>query len=119
VVAATPGIEVHRRTEVQAVLGTDFVEGVRVREAGSDARVIPCAGFFAFIGLQPATDFLPESVARDARGGVITDATLQTSIPGVFAAGAVRSGCGGTVADAIADGEAAARAATAHLALNR
>ncbi|VTU39493.1 NAD(P)/FAD-dependent oxidoreductase [Variovorax sp. PBL-E5] len=110
-VGTAANIEVHWHSEVTEVLGTDGVEGVRV-----NGEAIPCSGFFAFVGLQPASGFLPAAIARDGRGAVVTAQNLETAMPGVFAAGAVRAGCGGSLAEAVADGEAAARAVVAQLA---
>ncbi|VTU32754.1 Thioredoxin reductase [Variovorax sp. SRS16] len=110
-VGAAANIEVHWHSEVTEVLGTDGVEGVRV-----NGEAIPCSGFFAFVGLQPASGFLPAAIARDGRGAVVTAQNLETAMTGVFAAGAVRAGCGGSLAEAVADGEAAARAVVAQLA---
>ena len=113
-IAAVQGagnIELHCNSEVSEVLGADAVEGVRV-----DGEVIPCTGFFAFVGLQPASAFLPAEIERGPGGEVRTAETRETTLPGVFAAGVVRSGCGGSLEDAVADGEAAARAVVARLA---
>jgi thioredoxin reductase (NADPH) len=110
-VRAAPNIQVHWNSEVSDVLGTDGVEGARV-----NGETIPCSGFFALIGLEPASSFLPSEVPRDERGALVTGIGYETAIPGLFAAGAVRSGCGGMIEDAIAEGEAAARAAVAKLA---
>lgn len=116
-VAAAPNIEVHWNSEVEAVLGTEAVEGARVRRVDTQqTQELACSGFFAFVGLQPAAEFLPAAVQRDERGAVMTDADLQTALPGLYAVGSVRSGCGGMIADAIADGEAAARAAARRVA---
>lgn len=109
-VQAAANVQVHWNSQVSEVLGSDAVAGVRV-----DGEVIPCSGFFAFVGLEPASAILPEGVKRDARGAVVTGAGYETGLPGLFAAGAVRSGCGGMLADAVADGEGAARAAAARL----
>jgi thioredoxin reductase (NADPH) len=98
----------------EEVIGAEMVNKVRVRNL-TDAKVtdIPCTGFFAYIGLQPTADFVPAEVARDADGHVITDDKLRTSIPGLFAAGAVRAGYGGLLDHAMAEGTAAAKAACA------
>jgi len=111
-VAFASNIEVHWHCVVDAVLGSQGVDAVQVHSLqGGSSQTIACSGFFAFVGLQPACDFLPAAVARDERGFVVTADDHSTAMPGLYAAGAVRSGCGGSVADAIADGEAAARAA--------
>jgi thioredoxin reductase (NADPH) len=105
-------INVRFGSEVSAVLGTDGVEGVHV-----DGEAIPCTGFFAFIGLEPNTGFLPEQVERDARGAIVTSNTLETAMPKVYAAGAVRAGCGGMIEDAMAEGEYAANAVAVRLSV--
>lgn len=105
-VAAAANIRVHWNSEVSEVLGAAEVEGVRVGDA-----VLPCRGFFAFVGLAPASGVLPAAVARDARGAAVTSADYETALPRLYAAGAVRAGCGGMLADAVAEGTAAARAA--------
>jgi thioredoxin reductase (NADPH) len=97
------------RAEVSAIEGGEFVERVRARIDGAD-RVIPCSGVFAYVGLAPATTFLPATVERNAEGAVVTDESLATTLPDVFAAGAVRAGFRGTLADAVADAERAAAA---------
>ncbi|MGH6610134.1 MAG: FAD-dependent oxidoreductase [Burkholderiaceae bacterium] len=76
-----------------------------------------CAGVFAYVGLQPACDFVPTTATRDANGFLVTDAGMRTTVPGVYAAGAVRSGHGGLLSHAIADGIAAANSAKAQLAV--
>ncbi|MEO8441185.1 MAG: FAD-dependent oxidoreductase [Betaproteobacteria bacterium] len=96
----------------EAILGGAMVEKVRVRNTADNTTVeIPCAGFFAYIGLQPSIEFAPADLARDASGCLVTDANLHTKMPGVFAAGAVRAGYGGMLTHAIADGNTAAKAA--------
>ncbi len=110
-VQATPNVELRFGSEVSEVLGTGGVEGVRI-----GAQVVPCSGFMACVGLEPASAFLPAAVERDDRGAVLTLADFQTTMPGVYAAGAVRAGCGGMVEDAVSDGAAAARAVVARLA---
>ena len=114
-VAACANITVHWHTTVAAVLGDGAVSGVRVRDAAGVEKEIPCTGFFAYIGLEPACEFAPAEIGRDAGGRLLTDAALQTAVPGVFAAGAVRSGCGGLLTHAVADGIAAAKSAVARL----
>jgi thioredoxin reductase (NADPH) len=109
-VKAAPNVQIHFNSEVSEVLGSEGVEGARV-----NGDVIPCSGFFAFVGLQPSSDYLPDAIQRDERGAVKTSESLETGMPGVFAAGVVRSGCGGTLEDAVNDGQAAARAAAAKL----
>ena len=104
----------HMGTQVEAVLGVRAVSGVRVRsEQGS--REIVCTGFFPYIGLEPVCEFVPASVPRDPAGSLVTDANFLTAMPGVYAAGAVRSGYGGQLIHAMTEGIAAAKSAKAYL----
>ena len=113
-IAAHANISIHWRTRVEAVLGEQSVQAVRVLGLDSEAAgEIPCAGFFAYVGLEPACDFVPDAVMRDAGGFLLTDPKLQTAMAGVFAAGAVRSGYGGLLTHAVAEGIAAANSASA------
>lgn len=99
-------------SEIVEVLGDKGVEGVRVRdnEAGGE-EILACSGLFVFVGLEPNAGLLPADVARDERGFVITDAGFETASPGVFAVGAVRSGYGGRLAQAVAEATTAAERA--------
>lgn len=100
----------------EEILGGKMVEKVRVRNVATNAvSDIACTGFFAYIGLQPACEFVPAEVARDANGLLVTDSALQTKMPGLFAAGAVRAGYGGLLTHAMADGKAAALGMSAQL----
>ena len=111
-VAAHENIVPAWHSVAEAILGGKAVERVRVRNVATHTlREIPCAGLFAYIGLQPASEFVPTDVARDPKGFLVTDATLQTHVPGLFAAGAVRAGYGGLLTHAIAEGRSAAQAA--------
>jgi thioredoxin reductase (NADPH) len=99
---ATANITVALETEVQAVLGEDAVTGVRVRaKAGGAEQEIACTGVFPYLGLSPAADGCAPAIARDSQGAVLTDDRLMTSLPGVYAAGAVRAGYAGALDDAI------------------
>ena len=113
-VEAAGNVQVHWNSGVSEVLGTAGVEGARV-----NGEVIPCTGFLAFVGLEPATRFVPAVIARDERGALFAAEGMETAMADVFAAGIARSGCGGSLADAVADGQAAARAAIARLARAR
>lgn len=103
-------VTLHWNATVEEITGASAVEGVRLRE-GANARELPCAGLFAYVGLEPNSSFAPAEVARDASGALVTDAGLQTAVPGLYAAGAVRAGYSGLLKDAAAEGIAAATAA--------
>ena len=93
-----------------------------LREAGGDEETVEAEGLFLMIGARPRTDWLPAEVARDSRGFIRTGADLgddagwplerdpfllETSMPGVFAAGDVRHGSVKRVASAVGEGSIA------------
>lgn len=95
---------------VERVLGNGTVAGVAVRNVKSGERQeLPCTGLFPFIGTEPNTGFLPESVKREGSGLVMTDDQFRTSDRAVFAVGAARAGYSGALIHAA--GEAAAAVA--------
>jgi thioredoxin reductase (NADPH) len=115
--SACDHITVHWSTVAEEIAGGQGVEKVRVRHVADGTRSeIPCAGFFAYVGLAPNSEFLPAAIARDANGAVITDASLQTALAGVWAAGAVRVGYSGLLIDAGKEAETAVAGALKRLA---
>ncbi len=104
-----PRISVRPHTEVVEFRGEGKLKSVLVRdrETGAQEELRP-AGVFVFVGLRPNSEWLPATVARDAGGFVTTSATLETSIPGVFAAGDVRAGSTKQAASAAGEGATAA-----------
>jgi thioredoxin reductase (NADPH) len=89
---------------------------VRVRDTTSGAtETLHPAGVFVFIGLRPNTAFLRGIVTLDEHGFILTDAGLQTNMPGLFAAGDARVGSTKQVASAAGEGAAAALAIRAYL----
>ena len=115
-VHAQPKIVKMFNAEVTAVKGGQMVEKIAIKHKDGRTEDIVCAGMFAYVGLEPNADFLPAAVQRDAKGHAIANDTLETAVPGIWAVGAVRSGCGGLLDDAIADGKKAAAAIRARLA---
>ena len=101
---------------VSAVSGGQMVEKVTLKHNDGRSEDFACAGLFAYAGLLPNSAFLPAAIQRDAKGYVVANASLETATPGVWVAGAVRSGCGGLIDDAIADGKKAASGVRAKLA---
>lgn len=96
-------------TVVEAIEGSDGVEAVRLRDTQNDsAERLTCAGVFVFVGAAPNTNFLPEEIALDTNGGIIVNDSLETSLSGIYAAGAVRAGYLGQIANAVGEGTAAA-----------
>lgn len=89
--------------KVTHVLGTDKTNGKQVK--------FDTDGVFVFIGLDPNTAFLRDSrISLDEIGMINTDSSLQTTMPGVFAAGDVRSGATMQIASATGEGATAALA---------
>ncbi|MFC0042549.1 FAD-dependent oxidoreductase [Actinomadura rayongensis] len=116
-IAALPNVRVHCRTAVTAAEGDDHLE--RLTLTGPDGEWTADAQYlFVFIGAEPRTDWLGTVVERDAAGYVLTGPDLpapggtavrapyflETSLPGVFAAGDVRAGSIKRVAAAVGDG---------------
>ena len=100
---------------VDEVLSSDAVEGVRLRGVRDGSlSELACRAVFPFIGSIPNSEFLPSEVARED-GYVVTDEGFATSLPGVFAAGAVRRGYGGHLAEAVGEAVSAASAAARYI----
>lgn len=92
---------VGENNKVSKVVGTDKTANNRVE--------FPTDGVFVFIGLKPNTEFLKSSkIELDTIGMIKTDASLHTGMPGVFAAGDVRSGATMQIASATGEGATAA-----------
>ncbi len=104
-------ITVHLNTTTDQIVGAD---GKVVKVTGTGVKTgkaveFPTDGVFVFIGLKPNTEFLKDSkVELDPIGMVKTDAGLMTAMPGVFAAGDVRSGATMQIASAAGEGATAA-----------
>jgi thioredoxin reductase (NADPH) len=107
--ADNPKITVRYGMSVAEILGEDDVSGVRLAPAdGGPSEDLACSGVFVFVGLEPNLNYLPAGIERDASGRVVTGSDLQTSVPGIFAVGAVRAGDTGQLAGAIEDASAVA-----------
>jgi thioredoxin reductase (NADPH) len=106
------GVAVRARSEVASLDG----EHGQLQAVGlTDGTTMPVRALFLFLGAQPCTDWLGDALARDANGFILTgaqanaDAPLQTSEPGVYAAGDVRAGSIKRCATAVAEGAAVVR----------
>jgi len=90
---ANPKIEFLWSSVVTEIRGKEFVEGVMLRNLKTgESRLLAAGAVFIAIGMQPTVGFLPDGVARDDFGFIITDRSMRTSAPGLFAAGDVVSG---------------------------
>jgi thioredoxin reductase (NADPH) len=99
---------------IVGLAGTDGLQSVEI-ESGAARNTVPASAVFVYVGQSPAAEFLPESLARDATGHIVVDVDGRTSSPTVFAVGDVRAGGRQYLADAIADGQRAAKAVVAAL----
>jgi len=109
-VRALDNVEFLLNHQVTAFEGEEKLTGVRVknRETGEEF-LIPADGAFVYVGLKPNTEFLKGKVDMDEYGFIKTDEKLKTSIPGVYAAGDVRTTMLRQVATAVGDGALAAK----------
>ena len=126
-IEATPGIEVRTRVEVSAVGGASHLETATLRHVDTgESTEIAVAAMFIFIGAAPRSEMVAGLVERDEKGFILTGPDLtrvkgrvpgwtldrdpflfETSVPGMFAAGDVRSGANRRVAAAVGEGSAA------------
>jgi thioredoxin reductase (NADPH) len=124
-IGATPNVNVCYRVQAAGGTGTGHLESLVLQDTGSGARrSVPAGALFVLIGAQPHTEWLAGTVARDQRGFILTGPglpagtggrrwhparpalPLETSLPGVFAAGDVRHGSVKRVAAAVGEGAA-------------
>jgi thioredoxin reductase (NADPH) len=120
-----PNIEVRYQTSVAQAIGDGHLETLVLRNAETgECETVPARAMFVFIGATPPTDWLRGKVLLDERGFIVTGPDvlasdksiwkldrdpllLETSVPGVFAAGDVRHGSGKRVATAVGEGATA------------
>ncbi|MFP4516118.1 MAG: thioredoxin-disulfide reductase [Desulfovibrionales bacterium] len=111
-VMADPKIERIMDTKVTEILGDTGITGVRIQNVKTKATsVLTVDGAFIFVGITPQVDFLPSELTRDPGGFIVTDANMKTNLPGIFAAGDVRSKICRQVTTAVGDGATAAYSA--------
>ncbi len=116
----TPNIELLRCSEIASMSGDGHLSSIEILDKiGGKKRTIETGAVFSFIGATPRTDWLPPEIEKDERSFVRTGVSvaesahwklkrqpflLETSRPGVFAAGDVRSGSVKRVASAVGEG---------------
>ncbi|TAE24639.1 MAG: response regulator [Candidatus Kapaibacterium sp.] len=126
-IAATPNIQMLPFTEIKKVCGEEtLAEIILYNNKSSEDRSVTARALYIFIGAKPATDWVPSTILRNERGFLETGADvvrsqdflkfwkldrgpllLETSVPGIFAAGDVRSGAMNRVASAVGEGSMA------------
>jgi thioredoxin reductase (NADPH) len=132
-IESTPNIRTRLHTEITDAAGRETLESlVLTNRATASSDAVPASALFIMIGGEPHTGWLPDEIARDERGYVITGRdvleqpestweldreplTLETSMAGVFAAGDVRRDSIKRVASAVGDGATAIRLVHEHL----
>ncbi|PWW20933.1 thioredoxin reductase (NADPH) [Geodermatophilus normandii] len=121
--ADIPNVVVRTGTTVTAARGGDHLEEIELLDSAGRVETVPTSHLFVFIGAEPRTDWLDGVLARDARGFVLTGPDLlvdgerppgwrlqrdpfflESSVPGVFVAGDVRSQSVKRVASAVGEG---------------
>jgi thioredoxin reductase (NADPH) len=109
---ADPAITIHYQSEVTALAGEDWLDGVTITPRGGGApQHIPCCALFIMIGAAPNTAWLSGLVSLDDKGFIHTgqacgrlDSPYETSCPGIFAVGDVRAASVKRVASAVGEG---------------
>jgi thioredoxin reductase (NADPH) len=119
-IEGTANIELLKNTTVTRLIGNGYLKAVEVTDSRTgQTRTLETPAVFSFIGADPRTDWLSDAIATDSKGFVLTGPALgqssgwtarrqpfllETSHPGVFAAGDVRSGSVKRVASAVGEG---------------
>src|SRR5262249_46832370 len=119
-----------------AIHGTRSIEEIDLRNnASKELKRVACSAVFVFIGAEPSAEWLPAQIARDANGYLLTGTDvirsglwplndrdpcpLETTVPGVLAAGDIRSGSTKRVGFAVGDGSLAVTCAHQLLSMSR
>jgi thioredoxin reductase (NADPH) len=113
---ANSKIEVIRNTTVPEIVGNDRgVQHIVLEKTGGARSKLDVGGVFVFVGFKPNTQLIEGHVKHDAGGYFITDERMMTSIPGLFAAGDVRSQLTRQITTAVGDATTAAIAVEKYL----
>ena len=106
---AEPKIEVLWDTVIDEIMGDTFVTRLKVHNVKTDKESdLDVSGVFMAVGFKPNTGYLQGVLELDSTGSIVTSNNMETSVPGVFAAGDIRSGSIRQVIAAAGDGAVAA-----------
>ena len=112
-----PNIRFLWNSRVEALLGEEVLEGVKVRNLQSGkVEKLDVQGLFVSVGRKPATDLVKDQLTLDSAGYIMAGENTKTSIPGVYAVGDVRTKELRQIVTAVADGAMAAHVAEQFLA---
>lgn len=110
-------IEFLWNTVVEAIEGEDTVKRLRLKNVHTGEKsILEISGIFVTVGFRPNTDYLKNIVNLADNGTIITNEKMETDVPGIFAAGDIRSSSIRQVAGAVGDGAVAAIYAEHYLA---
>mgnify|MGYP005784073979 CR=1 FL=1 len=116
VLDGTDQIEFRWNSIVEELLYEDKLTGIRLKNVCTgENSVVACDGLFISVGRTPATDLVKGQLELDSNGYIVSGETTKTNIPGVYAAGDVRTKPLRQVATAVADGAMAVRMAEEYL----
>jgi len=111
-VSAEPKIKVRCGTKIEQISGDDCVRELKLLDLSTNERsTLPLGGILVRIGLEPNTEYLQGLVSLDSEGFVLVNEKLETSVPGIFAAGDIRHASARQIATAVGDGVTAILAA--------
>ena len=104
-----PKIEFRWDSTVEEIEGGDFVKSIRLNQVVTrEKSMLQVAGVFISIGFKPDTDYLKGILPLDNIGHIIANEKMETAVPGIFAAGDIRSNSGRQAITAAGDGATAA-----------
>jgi thioredoxin reductase (NADPH) len=122
-IRAAANVVVHEQTEIDSVRGDRRLQEITLKQRTGGQQRLPCSAVFVFIGAEPSAGWLPQDIGRDANGYLLTGSDalrsglwrradrdpcpLETTLPGVLAAGDIRSGSTKRVGFAVGDGSLA------------
>ncbi|MEL3899516.1 thioredoxin-disulfide reductase [Treponema phagedenis] len=110
-----PHIKIEWDTIIEEVKGSSHVTGVVLKNKNTgEVKELACDAVFFFVGMVPITDLVPDA-NKDSIGYIITNEEMETSIPGLYAAGDVRAKSFRQVITASADGAIAAHSAAGYI----
>lgn len=114
-VMSLPNVTSFINWEVQAILGDEFVTGIRLVGANGETRELPVEGVFVQMALLPNNEMVRDLVDVDEEGRIEINQRCETSLPGLFAAGDVTNIASEQVLAAIGEGAKAALSAWEYL----